>query len=102
MHLGVDGILKHAQKCVYMPGLRTAIAKQLASCQGCMQKYKVQKDVRVEHCFYTRERGYTSQVVHLDLAGPMPETKEGYKFILGLADHFSSFVMAIAIKGKMH
>ena len=102
MHLGVDGILKHAQKCVYMPGLRTAITRQLSSCQGCMQKHKIQRDVRVEHCFHTREKGFTSQVVHLDLAGPMPETKEGYKYILGLADHFSGFVMAIAIKGKTH
>ena len=39
------------------------------------------------------------QVVHLDLAGPLPESKEGYKYILGIADNFSAFVMAIAIKG---
>ena len=32
----------------------------------------------------------------------MPETEEGYKYILGLADHFSGFAMAIAIKGKTH
>ena len=32
----------------------------------------------------------------------MPESKEGYRYILGLAVHFSAFVMAIAIKGKSH
>ena len=32
----------------------------------------------------------------------MPPSKEGYQHVLGLADHFSAFVMAIAIKGKTH
>ena len=58
--------------------------------------------MRVEHCFHTKEKGFTSQVVHLDLAGPLPESKEGHKYILGLVDHFSAFVMVIAIKGKTH
>ena len=102
MHLGVDGIVRQAQKCIWMPGLHDAICRELLKCHGCMQKHKIQKDVRVEHCFHTREKGFTSQVVHLDLAGPLPETKEGYKYILGLADHFSAFVMAITIKGKTH
>ena len=67
-----------------------------------MQKHKIQKDARVEHCFHTKEKGFASQVVHLDLAGPLPESKEGHRYILGLADHFSAFVMAITIKGKSH
>ena len=49
-----------------------------------------------------KEKGSTAQVVHLDLAGPLPESKEGYKYILGIADNFSAFVMAITIKGKSH
>ena len=60
------------------------------------------KDVRVEHCFHMKEKGFASQVVHLDLAGPLPESKEGHKYILGLADHFSAFVIVITIKSKPH
>ena len=67
-----------------------------------MQKHKIQKDVRVEHCFYTKEKGFAAQVVHLDLAGPLPESKEGHRYILGIADNFSAFVMVIAIKGITH
>ena len=40
--------------------------------------------------------------LHLDLAGPLPTTKEGFKYILGIADNFSAYVMAVAIKGKTH
>ena len=78
MHLGVDGIVRQAQKCVWMPGLHAAVHRELLKCQSCMQKHKIQKDVRVEHCFHTKEKGFTAQVVHLDLAGPLPPSKEGY------------------------
>ena len=74
----------------------------MTQCVGCMQTHKLQNDVRVEHCFYTREKGSAAQIVHLDLAGPLPTTKEGYKYILGIADNYSAFVMVIPIKGKTH
>ena len=38
----------------------------------------------------------------MDLAGPLPESKEGHKYILGIVDNFSAFVMVITIKGKSH
>ena len=102
MHLGIDGTVRQVQKCIWMLGLHATVHRELLKCPGCMQKQKIQRDVRVEHCFHTKEKGFASQVVHLNLAGPLPESKEGYKYILGLADHFSAFVMVIAIKGKTH
>ena len=85
-----------------MPGLYTAVCRELTKCVGCMQKHKLQKDVRVKHCFYLQKKGKAMQIVHLDLAGPLPSIKEGYKYILGIADNFSAFVMAVTIKGKTH
>ena len=73
MHLGVDGIVRQAQKCVWMPGLHDAVRRELLKCHGCMQKHKIQKDVK--------EKGFTAQVVHLDLAGPLPPSNEGYQFV---------------------
>ena len=87
MHLGIDGIVRQAQKCIWMPGLYSAVRRELTQCTGCMQKQKMQNNMIVEHCFYRREKGSTAQVVHLDLVGPLPESKEGYKYILGIADN---------------
>merc|ERR1712240_300152 len=102
MHLGINRIVRQAQKCVWMPRLHATVRKELLKCPGCMQKHKIQKDVRVEHCFHTKEKGFAAKVVHLDLAGPLPPSKDGYSYILRLADPFSVFVMVIAIKGKTH
>ena len=102
MHIGIDGIVQQAQRFIWMPGLYSAVRRELTNCIGCMQKHKLQRDIRVEHCFYPREKGSAAQIVHLDLARPLPTTKEGYKYILGITDKLSSFVMAVAIKGKTH
>ena len=42
------------------------------------------------------------QTVHSDLAGPLPSTKEGFKYILGIDDNSLAFMMAMALKGKTH
>ena len=97
MHIGLDRIVKQAQGFLWMLGLYSAVSRELANCIGCMQKHKLQRDIRVEHCFYPREKGSATQIVHLDLAGPLPTMKEGYKYILGITDNFSLFVMAVAI-----
>ena len=88
MHLGMDGTTRQAQKFVWMPGLYSMVRNKVAKCARCVQKQKIQKDVRVEHCFSTREKGRAAQIVHIDLARPMPDTKEGFKYILGLANNF--------------
>ena len=102
MHIGIDGIVQQTQRFIWMPGLYSAIRRELTNCIGCMKKHKLQRDIRVEHCFYPRKKGCAAQIVHLDLAGPLPTMKKGYKYILGIADNFLSFVMAVAIKGKTH
>ena len=45
MHIGINSIVQQAQKFVWMPGLYTAIRRELTKCVGCMQKHKLQKDV---------------------------------------------------------
>merc|ERR1712240_882177 len=102
MHIGADGTTRQAQKFVWRPGLYNKVRNELAKCAGCVQKQKIQKDVRVEHCFSTREKERAAQIVHIDLVGPLPDTKEGFKYILGIANNFSSFVMAVTITGKTH
>ena len=52
VHIGIDSIVQQAQKFVWMLGLYIAVRRELTKCAGCMQKHKLQKDVRVKYCFY--------------------------------------------------
>ena len=42
------------------------------------------------------------EIVHLNLAGLMPETGEGNKYILGIQCNFSRYCVAVPIKNKEH
>ena len=53
-------------------------------------------------CYYPREKGNVANYVHLDLAGPLPQTKDGHKYILGIQCNFSGYCVAIPIKNKEH
>ena len=39
IYLGIDGIVRQAQKCIWMPGLYSAVRRELTQCAGCMQKH---------------------------------------------------------------
>ena len=36
MHLGIDGIVQQDQKFIWMPGLYSAVRRELTQCVGCM------------------------------------------------------------------
>ena len=40
--------------------------------------------------------------IHLDLAGPLPRTQDGFKYILGIQCNFSGYCVAVPIKNKEH
>ena len=37
-------------------------------------------------------------IVTMDMAGPLPETPRGYKFILAICDHFTKYTKTYAMK----
>ena len=45
----------------------------------------------VAGCYYPREKGNVASYVHLDLAGPLPRTRDGFKYILGIQCNFSGY-----------
>lgn len=38
------------------------------------------------------------EILHMDLVGPLPKTKDGYKYILTMMDRFSHFIEAVPLK----
>ena len=43
-----------------------------------------------------------AEYVHLDLAGPLPESTDGGRYILGIQCNFSGYCVAVPIKNKEH
>ena len=80
----------------YWPGISTDIRSVIHHCEVCQAtKHSGQTKSANQQRLYA---GRPWQVLSLDLVGPLPETPRGNTMILVLADHFTRWKDAIAIK----
>merc|ERR1711946_91191 len=66
------------------------------SCTVC-QKVKVNRHEHVQPGGFPAEKT-RFKTVHVDLVGPLPESEEGYKFILTCIDRATRYPVAIPLK----
>ena len=101
-HYGVETMVLTMKHLVWFPHMWARVRQVLQVCPGCVQKHNKQLDKRVAGCYYPREKGNVASYVHLDLAGPLPRTRDGFKYILGIQCNFSGYCVAVPIKNKEH
>ena len=101
-HYGVETIVLTMKHLVWFPSMWSRVRQILQVCPGCIQKNHKQLDRRVAGCYYPREKGNVASYIHLDLAGPLPRTQDGFKYILGIQCNFSGYCVAVPIKNKEH
>ena len=101
-HYGVETMVLTMRHLVWFPHMWTRVRQVLQVCPGCVQKHNKQLDKRIAGCYYPREKGNVASYVHLDLAGPLPRTPDGCKYILGIQCNFSGYCVAVPIKNKEH
>ena len=87
---------------VWFPDLWARTRQVFLRCPGCVQKHNHQADKRIAGCYYPREKGNVAEFVHLDLAGPLPESTDGGRYILGIQCNFSGYCVTVPIKNKEH
>ena len=101
-HFGTEIVTLNLKQLVWFPGMWNKVRQVLMCCQGCIQKSNHQLDKQVARCYYPREKGCVAEIVHLDLAGPLPTKEDGYKYILGIQLNFSGYCVAVPINNKEH
>ena len=97
-HLGVDKTLERVKSRFFWINLSRDVKKFVRECHGC-QKVKPPKAYskpKLMPLAPTR----TLVLITMDMAGPLPTTKRGNKYILFLVicDHFTKFVQAYAAR----
>ena len=81
-HASQQETIKMARDKYLWPGLRQDIKKFVKSCTVC-QKVKINRHEHVKPGQFPTEKT-RFQTVHTDLVRPLPETEEGYRYILML------------------
>nr|CAD2163044.1 unnamed protein product [Meloidogyne enterolobii] len=94
-HLGVMKTLERIRKRFWWKRINTDTKNFVTSCIRCQQRKNIPKIVHKEPIFPIQIPTEPFQRVHIDILGPLPETIEGFKYILTMTDSFSKWLTAI-------
>ena len=97
-HLGADKTIENIQSRFFWISLNKDVRKFVKECFSC-QKVKPPKQYckpKLMPLAPTR----TLLLITMDMAGPLPETPRGNKYILAICDHFTKYTKTYAMKGQ--
>lgn len=94
-HGGVAKTVFRLRTVLDWPKMTKDVAKYVAACPVC-QKLKAKPSVLQERASTTAKSPLES--VFMDIIGPYPETKNGFKYILNMLDRFSHRVVLVPLK----
>ena len=96
-HISIGKTLKHISNSYVWPGMRKHIREFINKCSVC--KAFSSRPVRVQMGEMPIPTG-PWDVVALDFIGPYPQTVDGYKYLLVILDHYSSWPEVIPAKDQ--
>ena len=95
-HLGVGRTLQAIRSRFYWPSILPDVRRWVQSCLPCRQA----KDTKPNRAGLLEPitSTYPMELVHIDIVGPCPLTKEGYHHILTIVDAFSGWPAAYPLR----
>ena len=97
-HLGEEKTLSRLKERFYWPGHWNDVKDWCNTCPNCVTRKSSGTKRRAP--LQTIKAGYPMQIVAVDILGPMPETEEGYRYILVAGDYFTRWMEAYAIPNQ--
>ena len=95
-HLGIDKTIEKIQSRFFWINLSLDVKRFIRECFDC-QKVKPPK-VYCKPKLVPLAPSRTLQLVTMDMAGPLPTTREGQKHILVMCDHFTKHIKVFPMK----
>ncbi|OMJ11808.1 Transposon Ty3-I Gag-Pol polyprotein, partial [Smittium culicis] len=93
-HVNVEDTLREMRKYLYVPNVRSIVEDIVKSCESC-QRNNYGKRRAEPFNIFTPKKPF--QVWGMDVAGPLPVTDSGNKYILIGVDYFTKWPVAVAV-----
>jgi transposase InsO family protein len=94
-HLGVEKCLELMSRSYFWPYMAIDVKHIVNSCQPC-NKRKVTINSKPQELL--GQKGFPFEKLAIDIAGPLPVTRFGNKYLLSIIDCFSRFPMLVPLK----
>ena len=97
-HFGEDKTLHKLRERFYWPGHQKDVTTWCRTCKDCAARKGPTPKRRA--ALTPIEVGSPAQMVAMDFLGPLVETDEGNRYILGVGDHFTKYMSAYALPNQ--
>ena len=97
-HLGQDKALNHLKEQFYWPGHYNDVRDWCQTCTTCASRKTLTHSPKSP--LGTISASYPTQVMTVDLVGPLPESERGNSYIMVVGDYFSRWMKAIPIPNR--
>ena len=94
-YLDQDKTLHHLKEWFYWPGHYNDIRDWCQTCATCASRKSSTHSLKA--ALGTISTTYSTQVMAVDLVGPLPESEKGNSYIMVVEDYFSHWMEVIAI-----
>jgi hypothetical protein len=95
-HRGEGSTLSYLRRFVWFPRMDAAVSHWVSSCVPCT----IVKSQRVSNVRNPRTISYVNQHIVADWCGPLPKSRDGYRFCLIIVDAFSGFTYALPYRDR--
>ena len=97
-HLGEVKTLSKLKERFYWPGHYNDIRDWCQTCKTCAKRKSPVPGRQAP--MQTITAGYPTQVMAVDLLGPLPESKNGNRYVLVIGDYFSRWMEALPVPNQ--
>ena len=98
-HIGINRLTETIKLRYFWPKMDDDIKNHCDSCILCALRKTYQRRPKVPIMKYNRVSGPLDRV-HVDLAGPLPTTVNGYKYVMVIKDYLTKYVWLVPLKTK--
>lgn len=95
-HLGTKKTLLKIRQRFYWPGLQNDVRSYVAGCSTCMRRKGPQKTKQAP--MQIVRSGYPMERLAIDILGELPETRQGNRYIVVIADYFTKWAECFPMK----
>ncbi|KAG7172550.1 Gypsy retrotransposon integrase-like protein 1-like 5 [Homarus americanus] len=96
-HSGINATTDKITQRYYWKGVKEEVKDYVSRCDACQRSQKIKTMAPKLVPTQVVESLY---MVGMDLIGPLPETSDGYKYVLTLTDYFTKWVELYPLKQK--
>ena len=94
-HVGIRKSLRLLADSYYWPNMDFEVRMAIGSCKECLERKSLPTKPHLQGNLHT---GYPFEKISVDVTGPLPASRDGKRYLLGIIDNFSRYPVLVPLR----